>query len=242
MNTSVSDPASAPLPHSRKIACEFAIGLMVCGGAYFFLVNPAASELNRTRAEMTRVHQASTGTPGISSLSEAQVRDLRRFTSERAHEIARRSAPARDEAAMFTSVMDLAARHAVRINQLQPSTTTLLAQTAAPDANALPPAMDAAPTPPDPYAPPRLKDQRVAYTLNVAATYSDLAAFLNSLQHKLGYTNVKSVRCSPAGHDAPDLVQATIETEHFSFDLVGVKAEPVAPVATAPAPEGPLPE
>ena len=210
-------------PQFRRMVSEFAIGLMVCAGGYFFLVNPARTQTAKVRAQIDQAQRDAEGTPGLASLTDAQVRELMRVTSERAHEIATRTEPARDEASLFTAVMSLANRHNVRVDQLQPNSSEAHAPT--------PP-----PAPVDPLAPPTPapKDTRTAYTISAVAPYSDLAAFLHSLQNRLGYTVVRSVRVVPAGNDTPDFVHAIIDTEYMAFDLAAVDAQPVKPIANAP--------
>lgn len=212
---------------SRRVASEFAIGLMVCAGGYYFLVNPARNQAASIRAQIDQVQKQAAETHGMASLTDDQTRELTRLTSERAHEIAARSAPARNEAGMFSAVMDLANRHRVRIDQLQPNGAVA----------ALAPVAVPMPDPTMPPVPPPPKDAHTGYTLSLVADYSDLTGFVNSLQSRLGYTVVRSLRAVPSGDHTPNLVHAVIETEHFAFDLAGVDTQPVKPVANAPESE-----
>lgn len=212
---------------TRRVVSEFAIGLMVCAAGYYFLVNPARNSAAAIRAQIDQVQKQAAETHGMASLTDDQTRELKRLTSERAHEIATRSAPARDEAGMFSAVMDLATRHRVRIDQLQPNGSVAAVTPVAPPM----------PDPSMPPPPPPPKDAHTGYTLSLVADYGDLTGFANSLQSRLGYTVVRSLRAVPSGDHTPNLVHAVIETEHFAFDLAGVDAQPVKPVANAPESE-----
>src|SRR5437763_10591082 len=95
-------------PRNRKIVAEFAIGLMACGAAYYFLVEPANRRLAQTRAKIHAVESVGGGsTNPAPALTNNQVQSLLHTTASRSSEIARRSDLARDETRMFGAIMTL---------------------------------------------------------------------------------------------------------------------------------------
>lgn len=171
-------------------------------------------------------------TVGLGSLSDAQIQDIRRVAAERAADIRRRSAVAGDQAALFAQVSALAKAHGVQIDQLQPVVDSA-AQARAAQAVTTPSSAQqfpaAASTPP--------QHVQVGCSMSVQASYSDLAAFLNSLRNRLGYTVVTDLRIQPGSERDPGRLSATIQTTHHGFDVSAVKLPPPPPtVQSADAP------
>ena len=244
---------------SRRLAAEFAIAAALCGGAYYFLVDSASGKIEAVRRQIEQTQQREAAQAGIGGLTQAQIDELKRTTSERVAEMKERSAPARDEAAMFARISALAATHSVRIEQLNPSQVQIAGSGAA----ALPPGVSAGtpaaagaqPPPPPPGtpgvpeapAPVVAKDTRIGYTMTVTGAYTDLAEFIGALTDRVGYTVVKSVRISQPDLHRGDMLRAAIETEHFSLDLSAIKLAggvsaakqpmPMAPAAATAGPE-----
>src|SRR5438445_387647 len=77
-------------------------------------------------------------------------------------------------------------------------------------------------------APPPPKDTSSGYTLSITGGYSGLSGFLADLSHDLGYTLIRSVRISQPDLTKPDLLRASVETEHFAFDVTAIKTVPIA--------------
>lgn len=226
-------------PQSKRLACEFLIAAAVCAGLYYFMVDSTKAKIAVVRADAAKAQQEEASHAGIGSLSDAQVGDLMRTTAERVADMKARSAPATDEAGMFTKISDMAISNAVRIEQLNPvqikgdggPRIAPQAPTSPPMAPSSTPAAQAAAE-----GPPQPHDIRVGYSMVVTGKYSDLAAFISSLSEHLGYTIVKSVRMTQPNLNTPDTLRAAIETEHLALDLSGVKLLGIAPATKQPMP------
>lgn len=238
-------------PNNRRLACEFLIAAAVCGGAYYFVAESARGKIAAVRRDLETAQQHEAARAGIGSLTDGQVGELRRTTVERVEDMRTRSAPAKDEAAMFARISGLAATHTVRIEQLNPSQVQVSGVGAvAPMPGVQPgsPAAAAGLGAGDGPAAVPARDMRIGYTMSVTGTYSDLAEFVGSLADRLGYTVVKSVRLSQPDLRQKDMLRAAIETEHFALDLSAIKLSvpgaatkqpmPVAPSAAGAATEG----
>ncbi|MBY0263253.1 MAG: type II secretion system protein M [Phycisphaerales bacterium] len=217
--------------HGRQMLAEFAIGVLACAGVYMMLVDPAQRELAKTRAEIDTLRAREAEQGSVSSLTEEQVAELRRVTASRAETVRERSRLARDEAAMFGAIMSMASEHGVRIEQLQPGAAGVVneqgklvpagqaAPAAPPASTGSGPGSQAAPAPA--VAPAR--DMKSGYTIFATGTYASVAALLESLQSRLGYTTIRSVRLTSQDSAGPEGVSVQIETEHLAIDLSGVK-------------------
>lgn len=220
--------------NTRRVLCEFVIAAAVCAAAYYFLVLSGREQLRAVRQEVAQAQAKDAVRLGAGNLSEAQLQDLRRATAERIADIKARSGPATDEATMFVRMSELAAAHALRIEQLNPSRASGQQSQAAP---LPPPPPPGAPQPGTPGAQaaadaPAPKDSSVTYALVVTGAYSDIASFLGSLPSKLGYTAIRNVRITQPNLVRAGQLRAEITTEHFAFDVSGIKAPPLA--ATQP--------
>lgn len=222
---------------TRRLVCEFVVAAAICGGAYYFLVDGAHAKLAAVRADIAKVQQDEAARSGIGSLTDGQVSDLLRTTSEKAAQMRARSAPALDESTMFARLSELASMNSVRVEQLNPVQT----QGASAPSVGLPPGVQpgtpaaaAAGTTPDGIAP--AKDIRIGYSLAVTGKYPDLTAFVSALTDRLGYTIVKSVRITQPDVRTPDMLRAAIETEHLAMDLSAVKVPATTTSARQPMP------
>ncbi len=232
---------------TRRLAVEFAIAAALCGGAYYFLVDSASGKIEVVRRQIEQTQQREAAQAGIGGLTQTQIDELKRTTSERVAEMQERSAPARDEAAMFARISALAATHSVRVEQLNPSQVQIAGSGAA----ALPPGVSpgtpaaagaqppVVPGAPDAPAPVVAKDTRIGYTMTVTGAYTDLAEFIGALTDRVGYTVVKSVRITQPDLHRGDMLRAAIETEHFSLDLSAIKLAGGASAAKQPMPVAP---
>jgi len=226
-------------PNHRRLASEFMIAAAICGAAYYFLADSAHTKLLKVRDEVAKVQSQEAARVGVDKLSDAQVRDLQRSTSERAAEIRAKSAPAFDEATMFSRISELAVTHNVRVEQLNPT----LSQ-GGPTPPALPagvqpgtPAAAALAPNGDPTAPPPPKDRRIGYNISISGGYPNIAGFLGALNRDLGYTLIRAIHITQPDAQNPQQLRAAIETEHLGFDLAAVKIPALPPQPQNPTPD-----
>lgn len=204
----------------RNVVAQGAIALMVCLGAFMFLVDPATKKLAIARAqEATLVSQASAVEALRNSVPQISAAATR--AREEAERIQQTGRLARQEQELFAALSSLAARSKIRVDQLTPNKvigTNKLSAAGQPAS----PASD---------QPESSLNAAFGYTIDATAPYSDLAAFLKAVRTELGYCLVKSVRIAPTQEVNANLVHAIIVTEHYSFD-----ATPLA--STVPGSEG----
>ncbi|MBC7771288.1 MAG: hypothetical protein H7210_02215 [Pyrinomonadaceae bacterium] len=204
----------------RTLMSQGAIGLSVCVGLHFVLVDRLARELADVR-EQIAVLQGSV-TPGATTDDDlpramACIEDSR----QRAAFIHKRSDAVQDEAALFAVIMRAAESCNTRIDHMEPKQ-----ESTDPDHPAPPPG--GAGLPGIRPLPPRANDSSLAYAITFSSDYSSACRFLAALQHNVGYTMVKSLRLSSPAEAGSQIVQVTIETVHFAFDASPVTLDAIA--------------
>lgn len=200
----------------RRCAAEVAIGLLLCGAVQMFVIGPAQRRLDAVRAECDRAAAPSETT---AALSATHLTQLTSIADQQAAQVRERSRIAESETDLFSTLMAIAERTGVRIDQLEPGTP--VTATAAPPV----PAADPAAAPVEP--PPR--DGAVAYSMSISATYGRLRRFLSELRRGAGFVVVRSVRIEPGDAegrqargwtaDEGPAIRATVVSEHHWFDL-----------------------
>lgn len=182
----------------RSLGAEAAIGLAVCLGVYFGVVQPLERRTDEAReqAKTLRTQQMQL----MNQMTEAQARAVLAQARDFQRMVAARSKVALTESAMFAEVMDLAERHGVRIDQLQPSAVR-------------------AGRPADGES-QQGRESRRCYSMVLSAEYAALAGFLDDLQHAVGFTKLRSVKVSVDGRPGSRRVLASIESEHLAFAAV----------------------
>lgn len=212
----------APSTLNRRLFSEAVIGLSLCLGLHFALVDPLRHDLATTRAEISALQSAlPLGAASEESLPRAM--NTTKKSKQQAERIHQTGLVARNEGALFARIMQLAEHSGVRIDQMeprqqQPGAAPLIAATPGEASSAAPVAV-----------PPRPTDVTLAYSITITTEYSNLCSFVAFLQHDLGYTLIKSIRAQTTSDPASPLLTATLETAHYAFD-----ASPVA-LVTAPA-------
>lgn len=210
----------------RSLITESLVCVSVCAAAYFFLVDPASTRLGEVRGQLRQTSAMPAPTPGA-AITPEEARKIMDEVRARVGEVEARSGPARDESALFASLMALAAAHNIRVDGLSPvggagDSGKGRRQGGTQNVAAPPP-----PPPPGVEAPePVPVDTSVEYLMSTVCNYADLVRFVDALQRTGGYTVFKSIKVEPADDSAPDRVRATIGTIHLAFDtsMVVVKA------------------
>lgn len=219
-----------PVDPKRSLATEGLVCMSVCAAAYFFLVDPASTKLGEVRGQLRQTSAMPAPTPGA-AITPDEARKIMDEVQVRVAEVEARSGPARDESALFASMMALAAAHNIRVDGLSPVG-------AAGDAGKGRKQPGGAGTAPPPPPPPGVEapepvpvDTSVEFLMSTVCNYADLVRFVDALQRMSGYTVIKSIRLEPADDNAPDRVHATIGTIHLAFDTSTV-------IVRAPDPGG----
>lgn len=203
---------------ARQFGAECLVAVSICGGAYFFLVDPIRAQFHQVVAEIRRVSTVPPATPGAAITAE-DARNILEQVQRQTGLIDRRSAVARDESALFASMMALAAAHDIRVDGLTPVGTGAGEPTKSRRSSSEPAVAPPPPPPPGVELPePPPVDTRLEFSMSTVSHYLDLIRFVDALQSSSGYTVIKSVKVEPADDAAPDRVRATIETVHLAFD------------------------
>lgn len=197
----------------RQVGVELVIGVAACAAAYVFLVQPLDRRVGEASAKIAEL-QAQIQRDSNQALPKADVESMRQQAAARGKSVAERSAFAMDENATFGSLMALASRHSVRVEQLQPGTARAQKTRPAPIAA---PAAPGTPGVPEVVATP-VKDRRSAVSMTVIGEYGRVAAFVRSLEREMGFTTVRTVRLTPVTDGITQRVHASIETEHVWID------------------------
>ena len=178
-------------PIHRDTLAHGVIAATVLAGAYMLVADRLSVEVRDAEAMRDRVAEMT------AAVREAETR---------ASVIRERSELSGNGRALHTALTDLATRHKLRLDELNPSAASSL------------PAPAKGPGPGIPAASAANVDKALAFSMVATASYSDVAKFMQDLQTELGYSVVRSVRVSPVA-EQPGVVRATISTEHYWFDV-----------------------
>lgn len=186
----------------RILAAEAAIGVSLCAGAYLLLVEPVEARIIEARQRLNALQGELAPAPAVPAGEVAKAQSERAALQRHAEE---RSRTASDEAAMFEAVMELATRHKVRVDQLQPAAMRPVKR----------------PQEAGSGAEPAPIGQMRGYALVVAGTYEGIASFVDALQREVGLARVRAVRMAVDSRPGSETVIATIETEHLALPGAG---------------------
>jgi hypothetical protein len=204
---------------SRELLVVGAMGLCVCLGMRWLLVEPTAKSLAADRQELdalqSQVERSRSEQAGAAALDEA----MRQVERDRA-EIEHSSQLAMDESELYSKIMSLGETLGVHIERSEiarKSRDPRESRAGVPLASAEPSKAGSRVT-------------SLQYQIEVSGSYAGLSAFIQGLQSDLGYTVVKSVELRPLApgpgqaSDHPQVL-AIIESEHFAFDASPMQGE-----------------
>ncbi len=192
----------------RGIAVELALGLLICGGAYYFLARPIMQQAAATRARAESIisqgfttHDAEQSGPTV-----ADLREIAHRVARAARDIHDRGRPAFNEARMLTAITELAAAHSVHVEQLQP----------------VPAKSQRTAAPADPGLPPPPDDTEIGYTFTIRGEYGPIAAFLRGFTDAFPFSGITGFRISANFEPGAPSVVAIITSRHMAFDASSV--------------------
>jgi hypothetical protein len=177
----------------RDLISKGVIALALCVGGYMMLVSPAKERLVEEREKGAELSRRVEDAEGVRDQVAALTSAFDRVRAETAA-FSSMGDLARNERRLYAAVVAAAEKHRVQIDQLTPSKTGA-ARVSGEDG-----------------------DVAVGYQLAATGRYADIAGLVRSLQSEFGFTVVRSVSAHPRGNGDVDLVRATIETVHFSFE------------------------
>jgi hypothetical protein len=184
----------------RQLVAQAAIGVTLCFGAYMLLADGPRTRLQTARAEVQGLQAQVQGAESMRDRIPAITKSLEAVERESA-QVNQMGKAARDERGLFAALMALAAKHQVRLDELNP---TRMGPGGAKETTAKTTGQ---------------ADVAVGYSMVAVGAYENIAGFLAAVSTELGYVAVRTVRLAPEPNDTARLVRATIETEHYSFDV-----------------------
>lgn len=204
----------------RDTLAHGVIAATILVGAYMLVVDRLRHQLGQTRDEVAaltlQVRDSEQLRDRVPELTQAMRR-----AEQQAAEIRDRSIAAGNDRALYTALTELAQKHKVRLDELNPAA-----------ASARPTIESSGKTPPVPVdAAATEVEQAVAFSMVATASFSNIAEFMHAIQTQLGYSVIKNARILPVSEE-PGMVRATISTEHYAFDVtprVAAAAEGVSP-------------
>lgn len=182
-------------PGTRQMFAQFTIVAAGCAGAYAMVVMPAQERLSKAEHRLQELRSAGSTR---ATLPRDRADLLNREAQRRAQVIRARSSASRDEAALFTSITSLAARHGLRLDQLQPMP---------PDST--PPADPSVPAP---------KDVRSRCSVLAVGEFGRVVPFLADVQSSLGFVAIRSLELAPVGTPGSEDLRAFAVIELHGFD------------------------
>jgi hypothetical protein len=184
----------------RSVISQGVIGLAICVGGYMMTVDPVNARLATAKAEEASLRAQARDAEALRDIVPQITAASARAKAEadRIHEAGRL---ARNEQDLYAALTSIANECNVRIDQMSPvkvATKAAPGQAVDPNASGL--------------------NAATGYAIDAAADYTDLTRFLRRIRTELGYAVVKTVRLTPTMDTRVKMVQAYIETEHYSFD------------------------
>lgn len=205
--------------NQRDTLAHGVIAATVLIGGYMLVVDRLQRQLGATRDQVAALTSQVQEGEQLRDRVPEMTQALSRAESQAA-EIRQRSIAADNDRALYTSLTELAQKHKVRLDELNPAAVS-----------AKPIPETAAKLPSLPTDSPTVSvEQAFAFSMVATASYSGVAEFMHAIQTELGYSVIKSARILPVSEE-PGMVRATISTEHYAFDVTpqAVAAEGVSP-------------
>lgn len=191
---------------NRGIGAELAIGLLLCGGAYFFFVAPVDAQARLARSRAEAMVAQGIGAEGQQS-GRPTLAEFRRCAADvaiearRMHDLGR---DALDEVSVLSTVTDAAHRHELVLEQFQPNQTPVQRRAGA--------------TASTPDQPPPPDDRQAEYTFTVRGPYARLPEFIRALADRYPNSSIVHLRVSPVQEPGSGDVSAVITSRHWAFD------------------------
>lgn len=199
-------------PHMRNVMAHGCIAAAILVGSYMLVVDQLQGKLRSARQESTRLAKQVAESEYFRDLIPVMTETLNRIEAE-ADVIRKASETARDDRALYAALMDMAQRHKVRLDEVNPANPSKPPNAERP---VTPPGAPPAPATAGPDA--RRIEKALAYAIVASGAYGDVIAFLRGVQQDLGYSVVRSVNITPQP-DGSGAVRANISTEHYAFDV-----------------------
>jgi hypothetical protein len=167
----------------RETVAHGVIAATILIGSYMLVVDRLQGRLNEANAQATTLLTQVRECESLRDQVPQMTRNLGKAQAQ-AEQIRRDSAAAKNDRALYASLTELATRHKVRLDELQPAAVSS------------PPSQEEKfKTPSLPgEAPAPAVEQALAYSMVATASFSDIADFMRAMQSELGYSVIRSAR------------------------------------------------
>lgn len=174
----------------RDLVVRFVIGFSLTVGAWFFFAQPRAVELSRLEKTISEFHER-TSALGIAA-SEQIARDVQAMLLL-LNQISVRNSVSRDSARLYGLIKDLAKRHDVHVQKLQPT----------------------------PEPPNRRNDMftNSKVDMTIQGEYAAISAFIDSLQEFGGHVRPNSLHLGALPSQSQEIVNVRLACDVISFEL-----------------------
>lgn len=191
----------------KRIACEFAIALMVCGAAHYFIVAPTERRAAEFAANADSVVAPTTG---AALLSARSLDKLSASAQREAEGVLASSRLVEDQTDLLATITEIAERMHIRLERFEPGESRPQSLSTSPT-----PATGNTPADVASGATPAATDTVLDSVLSLTGSYGDVVRFIDALSTRVGYTSVTSIRITPT--DRPGTVAAVVSAEHYGF-------------------------
>ena len=199
-------------PQMRQTIAHAIITLGACVGVYAGVVDPWRGDLAEARAEVAGAQAELDQLAAIERSPEAYVAEIE-AARDRMARIDARSAITRDPGALFEALYDTAARYDLQVYHIDPMDISLATGVRRRGQRTEAPAHD---------------DSAAGFNLEIVGRYADLVRFMDDVA-RIGYGRVTLAEIIPARGRDPDVISATVRTEHYAFE-----AAIIAPTGEGP--------
>ncbi|MCH8823986.1 MAG: hypothetical protein IH984_10800 [Planctomycetes bacterium] len=174
----------------RDLVIRFIIGFSLTLGAWIFFAQPRAAELSRLEKTVSEFHKQ-TSSLGIAA-SEQIARDVQAMLWQ-LDQISARNSVSRDSARLYGHIKELANRHDVHVQKLQPT----------------------------PEPPNRRNDMftNSKVHMTIQGEYAAIAAFIDSLQEFGGHVRPNSLYLGTLPSQSQEIVNVRLACDVISFEL-----------------------
>ena len=219
-----------PSPHRRLLA-EAATAVLVAAAAQYFVAQPALRALALTESQVTSTSAAlAQGANSLDALAIEQLMHDLRATSDW---VELQNSTATNPAQLLETLARIADASGVRIENVRPMETIVMASPTPP------PQPADAPIAADAPMPPSWRDSRTTCGLTVTGRYESLVRFTRALTDDLGFVAISGLQISPVSLPGSDAVQAELQIRQFQFDTGSIRSAMSLATTAAPAPGAP---
>jgi hypothetical protein len=208
----VSIPKIQPIDQVlRKRVLQSCGVAMLCAAGWYLGVRELEKKFVESKIELAQM-RAKADEYSVLSLEDDEVSARLGLVQSRLESVKQWSDASADPTATYDAIANLATVHNVSLDSSNPSGGGSISGVQPPDQKEWP-KVDMKATPLYTYTPATSGSKIV-----VTGTYADVCKFMSDCQKDLGLAKVTEFRLSAVDGDDPDLVQASIDIQHFRFE------------------------